>query len=156
MLLKRLRCGLVASGYFLHRPHSYIMAKRQKNYSAEEDMLVARSWVAASEDPVVGTKLTGDDFRRKHFELYKQMMEDMTQDPMDEDTSCTEGSISERWNKIRKGVNLCISVKKRHPRTSGETSFDVWMKRLRPLVAEEYKKKNVPLIIIITHRLSKS
>ena len=59
----------------------------QSNYSEEEDMIIARAWVVASEDSLLGNKMAGKEFQHRHFDLFEEMSSQLMQDPNDESST---------------------------------------------------------------------
>jgi hypothetical protein len=62
-----------------NQPTLDVPAKRQKTrgsgYTRVEDLLVCRAFIAASEDPFVGTSMKGKDFQQKMHDAYKQLLQ---------------------------------------------------------------------------------
>jgi hypothetical protein len=43
-------------------------------YTCTEDYLVCKAFIAASEDPFVGTAQKGKDFQKKMYEKYRELL----------------------------------------------------------------------------------
>ena len=128
-------------------------AKQTKSYrgaeaSPTENMLIARSFIAASEDKQVGNNMKTADFIEKHSNIYWKMAKDHYRSKKEGfDTIDLErpGTFpTTRWLKLRKSVHNVIAVRVRNPKTSGDNDRREWLKRIRPLVSEELKKKGLP------------
>jgi hypothetical protein len=51
-------------------------AKRGAGFSKMEDLLVSRAFIAASEDPILGTSQKGKDFKKTMHERYKLLLKE--------------------------------------------------------------------------------
>ena len=121
---------------------------RGRQASSFENMLVARSWINASEDPIVGAGQKGDQFNSKHVELYNKMVRDAIAKRTDgyetiDETRNTTFPITQ-FNRLRKITYAFLSVRKQLPQTSGDNSKEEYYERIRPKVADLLKKKSLP------------
>ena len=113
-----------------------------------ENMLVARSWINASEDPIVGAGQKGDQFTSKHVQLYNEMARKAIADrePGFETIDLMRDVTfpSTQFSKLRKITYSFLSVRKLLPKTSGDSSKEEYYERIRPRVTSELKKKRLP------------
>lgn len=50
---------------------------------------------------------------------------------------------TQQWTRIRKATYVCLAIRKRFPKGSGENK-EAWYNRIRPKVVDELKKKSLP------------
>ena len=114
-----------------------------------ENMLVARSWVAASEDPIVGKDQKQEVFQSKHVEYFFAMVREAMAKKVEgyeELKPHRPASFpTTTFNKLRKITMAFLSVRKRFPpRVSGENNLQEYYERIRPEVEKELKAKQLP------------
>jgi len=121
--------------------------QRGKQASEVEFMLVARSWIAVSEDEIVGKSQDFGQFTEKHIMKYWELAAqyraekkadwENVQPPKER----TYNWPVERWNNLRKVVTSFQSVRLRHPKKSGENDLAAYYDRIRPMVKAALKDK---------------
>jgi len=121
--------------------------QRGKQASAVEFMLVARSWIAVSEDEIVGKSQDFGQFTEKHIMKYWELAAQYRQEkkPDWENVQSPKDRQYnwpvERWNNLRKVVTAFQSVRLRHPKKSGENDLQAYYDRIRPMVKAALKEK---------------
>ena len=121
--------------------------RRQRGSQASylENMLVAKSWIAASEDKIVGTSRKGADFTCKHVELYNLMAREAIQnrEPGYEQVFLERDVTfpTTQFVKLRKITYTFIAVRKQYPKTSGDNNKEEYYERIRPMVQAALKAK---------------
>jgi len=140
---------------------------RGSAFAAEGDMLLTKSHMAASEDGVNGTDMTGEvsevqlvcpcrlppavlpsltlrllSFslpQNAHHRKYLDLVRLANAKGPTLDTR-TKGGMTARWKKLRPATSLMLAVMTRNKKESGE-GHSVWISRIRPLTQQESAEK---------------
>jgi len=117
-----------------------------KQASDIENMLLAKAWIATSENPTVSTDQTGNHFHLTFSTTYWKMAREFVQakKPLYERISLdrAESFPKAQFARIRQATYILLSVRRKWPRTSGDTNIQEYYKRIRPKFAETLKDKN--------------
>lgn len=115
--------------------------------SSLENYLLARAWIAVSEDSTVGSDQTAQSFKTKFHENFYRLRRTYVQQRkagwQNINMNRALNFPSLQWTRIRKATYVCMAVRKCFPKKSGETNKETWYARIRPHIADGLKKKNI-------------
>jgi len=130
-------------------------------FSTDEDIWLARAWVKASQDSIVGTQQKSEAFWGRIFDYWK-VIHAQEAPGMEINASRSATSLNSRWRKqISTDCKKMDAVKKRNPVASGEND-EKYMARCLVLYREEFGQafrfagcmeylKDVPIFSLGSH-----
>jgi hypothetical protein len=117
----------------------WTMASRGPNWTQAEHLLLCKAFVAASEDPVVGTDQKGNDFQDKMHEAYKQLLENYNSD---NGTRYSERKSSSNFNHFKKFSKYMLKYvgieQSAGDPPSGDSDREEWLQGCKDTFCERY------------------
>jgi len=117
---------------------------RGAKVSDVELMLVARAWVAASEDPIKGKGQKRDHFNNQFVANYASLCREHIKEQKPGHERIIDRGAQfpiQQWPKIRRIVDCFVAVRIKWPRGTGESNTDDYNDKIRPKVLEMFKAK---------------
>jgi No apical meristem-associated C-terminal domain len=114
--------------------------KFRTKFTEEEDLLICKAWVNASQNPVLGNNQTGDDFWKTVLGGYNELLERLGTQPGPPPKVRKANSLLDRFQRhIQKAVNKFNAcwIQRKRLNISGTTDNDIVNMAL-----EDYKVQN--------------